>query len=110
MLTILLFQELLIGLRQWEAKANYAWDLATTVVPVHLRTTGITSPTPIRALANYETKEVCHSVICHILILNLLICIFQSIYFLFTYGTHTVCVCACVCVCVCVCVYVCVCV
>ena len=45
------------------------WETAVKVVPVNLRTQGITEPTPIRAIADYETSTVSHIVhnipLCH---------------------------------------------
>ena len=51
-------QEIVLALKQWETKSNFMWDTAVKVVPVHLRTQGITEPTPIRAIADYETATV----------------------------------------------------
>ncbi len=51
-------QEIILALKQWETKCNFMWETAVKVVPVNLRTQGITEPMPIRAIADYETSTV----------------------------------------------------
>ena len=51
-------QDVTVVLRQWESKGYSMWDKACRLVPVHLRTSGVTSPTPVRAVCHYETSEV----------------------------------------------------
>lgn len=47
-----------VSLRQWEAKANRLLKTASSLVPVPLRTDGITEPTPATSLCDYETTDI----------------------------------------------------
>jgi len=49
---------LLVALRQWETKTTLQWDTATRVLPVHMRTEGVSEPTPIRSLCEYQTRDI----------------------------------------------------
>lgn len=51
-------EDVTVVLRQWESKGYSMWEKACGLVPVHLRTSGVTSPTPVRAVCHYETSEI----------------------------------------------------
>ena len=55
---MVVFQDMVVALKQWEAKVDRHWDEGAKIVPVHLRTGGVKEATPARAIVDYETSEV----------------------------------------------------
>ena len=63
-------QEVLRLFVQWQSKVNLIFETAKTIVPVNMRREALEDPWPIRALADYKTKEVLwtytsHYINCH---------------------------------------------
>jgi len=51
-------QSALTSLRQWDARIFRIWESAVKLLPVPLRTDGVTQPTPAQSLVDYKTSEV----------------------------------------------------